>query len=150
MLKRMTLMLSLSLFVIGCAGTSTNSSTTQNRMRDIPVDFQRTFKAAESYFKERGFSIMKMDEKKGVIESHYREGAGWGEGFAGDKRMKTIARLKKIDANNTQIVLELISEVRDQYSGWQPVELVDISQEQIFYTRFLEGIVARAEGRSIN
>ncbi|MFQ5630497.1 MAG: hypothetical protein ACE5I1_17125 [bacterium] len=146
-MKRVILLLVLGILVMGCAGSS-NMATTENRMRTIAVDYQDMFKATEDYIKERGFRILKMDEAKGVIESHYREGVGWGEGFTGDKRAKVIAKVKKIDASKTQVVVELISEVRDQYSGWQPVEMT-VGQEQIYYTRFLEGICARAEGRSI-
>lgn len=146
-MRRFILFIALTTLAIGCASTGTNT-TTQNRMRTIPVDFMHTFKATESYIQERGFTIMKTDEAKGLIESHFREGAGWGEGFTGDKRAKVIAKLKKVDESNTQVVLELISEVRDSYSGWQPVEM-NVGREQIYYTRFLEGIVARAEGRSI-
>ena len=138
----------LSILACGCAATATQMVATENRMRTIPVDFNRTFAAAKSYIEERGFEIMRSDRTKGVIESHYREGSGWGSGFTGDKRAKVIAHIEKIDAKNTEVVLELISEVRDQYSGWQPVEM-DVSQEQIYYKRFLEGIMARAEGRSI-
>ena len=147
-MKQVVLFALLLALLCSCAATSTNMVATENRMRTIPVDYNRVFGAVESYVKERGFEIMRRDPAKGVIETRYREGAGWGTGFTGDKRAKVIAHVNKIDSVNTQVVLELISEVRDPYSGWQPVEM-DVSQEQIYYTRFLEGIVARAEGRSI-
>ena len=145
-MKKLSTYAILFLLVTGCAGTGMN--TTQNKMRTISADYNSTMQAVESYIKERGFSIMKMDPAKGQIESHYREGMGWAEGFTGDKRAKVIARVSKVDENTTNVVVNLISEVRDQYSGWQSVEM-DVSKEQIYYTRFLEGIVARAEGRSI-
>lgn len=143
--KRMTFAL-LCLIAIGCAGTGMQS--TQNKMRTISADYDSTFEAVQSYIKERGFSILKADKAKGQIESHYREGAGWAEGFTGDKRAKVLARVTKVSEDTTDVVVNLISEVRDQYSGWQMVEM-DVGKEQIYYSRFLEGIVARAEGRSI-
>lgn len=136
------------LIASACASTSSQMVATENRMRTIPVEYDRTFSAVASYIKERGFELMRSDRAKGVIETRYREGAGWGRAFTGDRRAKVIAHIRKIDPGSTQVILELISEVRDPYSGWQPVEM-DVAQEQIYYSRFLEGIIARAEGRSI-
>ncbi|MCA9741677.1 MAG: hypothetical protein H6695_15020 [Deferribacteres bacterium] len=145
-MKKWIQMTVLVLLAAGCAGTG--MQVTENKKRSIAADYDSTFEAVQGYIQERGFSIMKADKVKGQIESQYREGAGWAEGFTGDKRAKVIARVTKVDEGTTDVVVNLISEVRDQYSGWQSVEM-DVSKEQIYYSRFMEGIVARAEGRSI-
>lgn len=148
----LTFALVLVIGLINCAGTGSRGLTSYGEERIIEVGYEKLCRATSDYLSERGFPILQIDFKTGIIKTDYRNNVGWAPpGLRGEKRAKIDAKVIKIDENSTRLVLEIFSEVRDEtaYSTW---ELVDNNtrEARMFYERFFESIAAKAQGRIRN
>lgn len=143
------LALVLAVGLINCAGTGGRGLTSYGEERIIEVGYERLCRATADYLSERGFPILNVDFKTGVIKTDYRHSVGWAPpGLRGEKRAKVDAKIVKIDENATRLVLEIFSEVRDEteYTSWQLVD-GNTRDSRIFYERFFDAIAAKAQGR---
>ena len=94
-MKKLLPLFLLAVIVLGCASSSTMSPTAY-RTRTFTSSYAATFESAVDYLSERGYRITKSDLTAGIIETDYREGAGWAEAFPGDKRAKVRGEVVQI------------------------------------------------------
>lgn len=141
-------MLSTALVLLyACAGSQ--GLSVNARSQTIEAGYDQTFQAVVDYISQRGFEFRQADKESGVIESEYRDGAGWGDAISpGDRRARVAARVTRDGENAAKVTVSLISEVRDQSTGWQEVTM-GFAQENSTYKRFFDAIAAMAKGESI-
>jgi len=131
-----------------CASTRTQEDSVYGQSRIIQAKYDQILQATVDYLPERGYQIKKANPETGEIVTEYQAGAGIGPGFTGDKRAQVKAKVIKIDENQTKLILEIFSEIRDPQSGWQFVA-PEYNTARVIYDRFFEAIIARAQEQKI-
>lgn len=144
-MKKYSVITLLLFAVIGCA--TSGSGPSKYRSRAIPASYDALLESTIDYLMERGYSIANWSAETGDFETEYRTGAGWSRAFAGDKRAKVLGKVARVDDGQAKLTLTIISEERDQYSGWQEVTM-DVGREQIFYNNYFDAIETRAKQKN--
>ena len=147
-MKNLVLSIASILLLFYCANTGMQQDSVYGQSRVIDAKYDQILQATVDYLPERGYKIKKVNTETGDIETEYQSGAGLGPGFTGDKRAQVKAKVIKIDENQTKLILEIFSEIRDPQSGWQYVA-PDYNTARVIYDRFFEAIIARAQGRAV-
>jgi len=147
-MKNLVLSIASMLLLFNCANTGMQQDSIYGQSRIIDAKYDQILKATVDYLSERGYKIKKVNTETGDIETEYQSGAGVGSGFTGDKRAQVKAKLIEIDENQTKLILEIFSEIREPQSGWQYVT-PDYNTARVIYDRFFEAIIARAQGQKI-
>lgn len=147
-MKNLFILISSTLLLLYCAGTGTQQDSIYGQSRIIQAKYDQIIQATVDYLPERGYKIKKVNPTTGDIETEYQAGAGLGPGFTGDKRAQVKAKVIKIDENQTKLILEIFSEIRDPQSGWQFVA-PEYNAARVIYDRYFEAIIARAQGQKI-
>lgn len=90
------------------------------------LEFRDTIilKAITSILRERGYENPKVDLEKGRIETDYV--------VEGDYRTRVEATVKKIDRNEAEVTLSVITEQKSS-SGWKPKNIMDKAQYDKFF-----------------
>lgn len=164
-MKKITILLlcfTLSFIIIQCASTGTKGFSAFGRKEIIEASFDDVFRAAQEYFSTNGFPVIKADKETGDIETEYKLGAGiagqrqWreaqdlsGSGFTGEKRAKFKARVTVVDSTQTELILELWSELRERSGTWQVIE-GDSRSARFTYDRYFASIAGIAKGGRTN
>ncbi len=147
-MKNLFIFIASTLLLFYCASTGMHQDSTYGQTRIIAAKYDQIFKATLDYLPERGYKIKKANLETGDIETEYQAGAGLAQGFTGDKRAQVKVKVIKIDENQTKLILEIFSEVRDPRSGWQ-FEAPEYNAARVIYDRYFEAIIARAQGQKI-
>ncbi|HEX9972818.1 MAG TPA: hypothetical protein VGD14_12165 [bacterium] len=147
-MKNLVILIASILLLSYCANTGMQQDSVYGQSRIITARYDQILQATVDYLPERGYKIKKVNPETGDIETEYQTGAGLGTGFTGDKRAQVKVKVIRIDENQTKLILEIFSEIRDPQSGWQFVA-PEYNVGRVIYDRFFEAIIARAQGQKI-
>jgi membrane-bound lytic murein transglycosylase B len=129
--KRQTLLIFL-LPVIFSAGLLLTSCTEEGEVISKPDEFKHVYEANENkllqaiaqVFKDKGFGTAEINQETNQVESGYLIQDDW--------RTKGIARVKKINWKECELVLSVITE-KNISNGWEMRRLLGKSQYDTFF-----------------
>ena len=100
----------ISLSVTACTDEGTVITKPDEHVRAFDGSERIILRAIAQVFRDKGFGSSTINEEKREIESDYLIQNGW--------RSKSIARVKKINWKETEVVLSVITEKKVD-SGWE-------------------------------